>query len=163
VPADADRERWNAQGREADAQAQLINVLRQGSPDRVMTVPWDDTMRKLFRGRTAELAEKAAFDVRNMREWAATDPNTPAQYMTRLFLQDREDEKRDELLVRGMMRGLPDRTVEVVAAYGTAADFQSETGLEEADDVGLAGTDLLGATAGRSFCPLNRDVPVSIS
>jgi hypothetical protein len=147
TPAGDDDDRWARNEWDTKLQATTLDVLRDGDQRRVLAVPWDAAKRALYKERTMELAADAAFDMAIIDPVARDNPNTPAQGLTRLVLKDNMDAERDAQLLSGIMRGLPQIDVQVVAAYPTLSRFSAETGVEEGDATPAKGSDLLGGFA----------------
>jgi hypothetical protein len=157
VPAGDDDGRWTRNEWDVDLQTAVLGVLRDGDADRVIEVPWDRAKREQYKERTAELAAAAAFDVSVIDSVARDNPDTPAQYVTRMVLQDYMDAGHDAQLLSGVLRGLPRLDVQVVAAYPSLARLSEETDIEEVDTAPATGGDLLGGFAWPFVVPAEQD------
>jgi hypothetical protein len=157
TPAGDDDERWVRNSWDVDLQRAVLDVLRDGDADRVVEVPWDHRKREQFKERTAELAAAAAFDVSIIDSVARDNPDTPAQYVTRMVLTDYTNAVHDAQLVSGVMRGLPRTDVQVVAAYPSWGRLTQERELEEVESVPAGGVDLLGGFAWPFIVPAEED------
>jgi hypothetical protein len=157
VPAGDDDDRWARNEWDVNRQRRFLDVLRDGDDDRVVEVPWDRAKRDVFKERTTELAAAAAFDVSVIDSVARDNPDTPAQYIARMVLQDYVDAAHDAELLSGVLRGLPRTDVQVVAAYQSWAQLTDERDVEEIDSTGASGADLLGGFVWPFIVPAEQD------
>jgi hypothetical protein len=157
VPAGDDDERWARNQWDVDLQREVLDVLRDGDDDRVVEVPWDRAKREQFKERTTELAAAAAFDVSVIDSVARDNPDTPAQYVTRMVLQDYMDATHDAQLLSGVLRGLPRTDVQVVAAYPSWTQLRDERDVEEVDRAAVSGVELLGGFVWPFVVPAEQD------
>lgn len=145
VPAGDDDKRWDTVWQGAK-QAELLDAIRAADETLVDTVPWDEQQRSRFEAeRTMTLASGAAFDLDNITRTARTAPDTDPQYVTRLVLQKKMGTELDAHYLRGVMQGLPDKDIKVVAAYGDLAAMRKDAHIDTAVEAGPANAlDLLG-------------------
>jgi hypothetical protein len=149
-PGDPLAEKW-AQRWDPERQAELLGVIRDAVPHLVIEVPWDHHLaaewKEHERQRTAGFRESAvrqvADDVAEVQRRQRANPDSPKQQSERQFLRDRQRRKNDAVIADTIpTAGMPT----LVAAYGSAAEFDESVTVEPAAD-GLGRNRLLGAFA----------------
>ena len=150
TPATGDESRWADKGWRPDAQAELIDILREGDRSRVLAVPWSSGtvekrgMQDAFEAKKADLAAEVGFDIGTITQ---IPQDEPVYYVTRAVLMDRVSPERDERFVSTVRSALPPvpGSVSVVAAYGREEDFCHDVGARSTDSADPVSPDSLVA------------------
>jgi len=157
VPPDEDRDRWRTNRWQPERQQEILEVLRDGDSQRVLEIPWDAQRQGEFEQRRGDVAAGAAHDVFQVKQFTAANPDAPLQYVTRMVLTDRHNPELDDALARRIVPGLPRVQIDVVAAYGTAAEMASETDVVETSELPASPDELLGGFVWPFAVPADSD------